>query len=126
MEPTPSAGAALEAYAAAIASHDWPGLRALLADDATVTLLHTGERFGAEQFVAFNRDYPGPWTFHRDEVVDAGGRAVLRAHVEAEEASFHVATFGTRDGSGRLTDVVEIWSEAVAPHPQRSEERAAT
>ena len=119
MDPTPSAGAALTAYAAAIAGHDWPGLRALLADEATVTLLHTGERLGAEEFVAFNRDYPEPWTFHPDEVVDAGGRGVLRAHVEAESATFHVATFGTRDSSGRLTELVEVWSEAVAPHPER-------
>jgi hypothetical protein len=125
MDTAPSAGAALEAYAAAIAGHDWPGLRALLADEATVTLLHTGERFGAEQFVAFNRDYPGPWTFHRDEVVDAGERGVLRAHVEAEAATFHVATFGSLDATGRLSDVVEVWSEAVAAHPQRSQERGS-
>jgi hypothetical protein len=114
-----TAGPVLTAYAAAITAHDWPGLRSLLADDATLTLLHTGERFDAAGFVAFNRDYPGAWVYHRDEVVDGGSRGVLRAHTEVDGASYHVATFGSLDPTGRLTDLIEVWTEAVAPHPER-------
>jgi hypothetical protein len=114
-----SAGAALTSYAAAITAHDWPGLRALLADDATITFVHTGERLDPDGFVAFNRDYPAGWVFHRDEVVDGGVRAVLRARTEVGGATYHVATFGSLDQTGRLTDLVEVWTEAVAPHPER-------
>ena len=114
-----TAGGALEAYAAAIVGHDWGGLRGLLADDATVTLLHTGEQLDADGFVAFNHDYPGAWVFDRDEVVDGGARGVLRAHTTVGEETYHVAIFGSLDPSGRLTDLVEVWTEAVAPHPQR-------
>jgi SnoaL-like domain len=114
-----SAGPLLTAYGTAVADHDWSGLRALLADDATVTLLHTGERLDADGFVAFNRDYPGAWVFHVDEVVGGGRRGVLRAHTVVDQETYHVATFGSLDATGRLTDVVEVWTEAVAPHPER-------
>ncbi len=114
-----TAGRALDAYAAAIAAHDWAGLRGVLADEATVTLVHTGERLGADAFVEFNRTYPGDWAFHRDEVVDGGARGVLRARTVLDGATYHVATFASADPAGRLTDLVEVWTEAVAPHPQR-------
>ena len=118
-----TAGACLTSYAEAIAAADWPALRALLDDEASVRLLHTGERFDADGFVAFNRDYPGPWAFHREEVVDGDRRAVLRARVESDGATFHVATFASLAASGRLTDVVEVWTEAVTPHPDRTPDR---
>ncbi len=114
-----TAGSALASFGACIAAHDWSGLRALLADDVSVELVHTGERFDADAFVALNRDYPGDWVFHVDEVVDGGARAVLRARTVVGDETFHVATFGSLDPRGLLTELVEVWTEAVAPHPQR-------
>jgi hypothetical protein len=114
-----TAGTALSAFAAAIAAHDWVALRGVLADDATVTLVHTGEQLDADGFVAFNRDYPAAWVFHTDEVVDAGPRGVLRARTTVDGETYHVATFGSVDPDGRLTDLLEVWTEAVAPHPER-------
>jgi hypothetical protein len=119
MNENQTAGAALASFGAAIAGRDWHGLRALLADDASVTLLHTGERFDADGFVAFNRDYPAEWVFHVDEVVEGGTRGVLRARTLVEGDTYHAATFGSVDPSGRLTDLTEVWTEAVAPHPER-------
>lgn len=119
MSDEQTAGPALTAFAAAIAGRDWDRLRRLLADDVVVTLLHTGERLDADGFVALNRDYPGDWTFHVDEVVGGGRRGVLRAHTVLDGATYHVATFGSLDPTGRLTDLVEVWTEAVAPHPER-------
>ncbi len=69
--------------------------------------------------MAFNRGYPGAWAFHAEEVVDGGDRGALRARVVVGEQTYHVATFGSADPSGRLTDLVEVWTEAVAPHPER-------
>jgi hypothetical protein len=114
-----TAGTLLTAFAMAVAAHDWPALRGLLDDDATVTMLHTGERFDADGFVTFNSDYPGAWVFHADEVVDGGARGVLRAHSVIGEDTFHVATFASVGPARRLTDLVEVWTEAVAPHPER-------
>jgi hypothetical protein len=119
MDEGQTAGGVLTAYAAAITGHDWAALRGLLADDAEVVLLHTGERYDAEGFVAFNRDYPGPWAFHADEVVDGGRRGALRAHTVADQETYHVVVLGTLDGTGRLTDLVEVWTGPVAPHPER-------
>lgn len=110
----------LTTYGDAIARADWPGLRAVLDDACHVTLVHTGERLDADGFVAFNRDYPGGWEFTVEEVVDGGDRGVLRARVELGGETFHVATFASSAGSGRLTDVLEVWTEAVAPHPERA------
>ncbi|MXG88764.1 hypothetical protein [Nocardioides flavescens] len=110
----------LTTYAESIATRDWTRLRAVLADTTVVTLLHTGEQYDADGFVAFNRDYDGGWVFTADEVVDGGERGVLRAHVELEGETFHVATFASLDAtSDRLTDLVEVWTEAVSPHPAR-------
>lgn len=119
MDDVRTAGAALALAGAAIAGHDWLGLRALLADEATITLLHTGERLDADEFVALNRDYPAPWVFHVEEIVDGGQRGVLRARTVVEPDTYHVATFGSVDHAGRLADLVEVWTEAVAPHPER-------
>jgi hypothetical protein len=119
MDHEQTTGSALTDFGAAISAHDWAGLRSVLADDATVTLTHTGELLDADGFVAFNRDYPGDWVYQVDEVVDGGRRGVLRAHTVVDGDTYHVATFGSLDPSGRLTDLVEIWTEAVAPHPER-------
>lgn len=108
----------LERFAAAITAHDWPGLTAVLAPGATVTLLHTGETFDRDAFVTFNSGYPGPWVYTADEVVDGGARAVLRAHVTSDDGTYHCASFATSAG-GLLTDLLEVWTEAVAPHPTR-------
>lgn len=116
-----SIGTHLATYAAAIGARDWAALRHVLCDEATVTLLHTGETFDADGFVAFNRDYPGPWEFTADDVVDGNDRGALRAHTTVGDDVFHVATFASRDpASGLLTDLVEVWTEAVAPHPTRT------
>lgn len=108
----------LQRFGAAIARRDWPGLGAVLAPGFTATLLHTGERFDAEGFVAFNSGYPGAWVFEVDEIVDGGERAVLRSRTTLGEAVYHCASFAT-SSAGRLTELVEVWTEAVAPHPER-------
>lgn len=92
----------------------------MFADGFSARLLHTGETFDGDGFVAFNRTYPGAWRFVRDEVVDGGRRAVLRARTTIGDDTWHVASFGSVDPDGLLTDLVEVWTEAVQPHPERS------
>jgi len=114
-----TAAAALEDLAQAIGARDWASLRSLLADDFSVTLLHTGEVFDAAGFVAFNSSYPGDWTYVRDEIVDGGDRAVLRSRTVVDGQTWHSASFGSVNQGGQLTQMVEVWTEAVAPHPDR-------
>lgn len=120
MTDDPSAGAAMTAFATAITERDWDALRALLSEGFTARLLHTGETFDGDGFVALNRDYPGQWRFARDEVVDGGRRAVLRARTMIGDDTWHVASFGSVTPVGQITDLVEVWTEAVQPHPERS------
>ena len=117
---TGHSAAALTTYAEALARRDWSAVRDALSDDLVVLLLHTGERFDADGFVALQRDYPGAWRFVVDEVVDGGDRAVLRSRTLIGDDTWHAATFATADPAGRLVDVVEVWTEAVAPHPDRA------
>ena len=116
---TSTSAAALAVLARSIADRDWAGLRAVLADDVRVTLLHTGETFDADGFVAFNRGYPGDWAYHAEEVVDGGHRAVLRSRTVVGDETYHAASFATVDGDGRIVELREVWTEAVAPHPER-------
>jgi ketosteroid isomerase-like protein len=54
-------------------ARDWPGARALLADDVIVELPATGERFtSADAFVAVNATYPEGWTIQVQRVVCGG------------------------------------------------------
>lgn len=109
----------LTRYAAAIDARDWDGLRALLADGLSARLVHTGEVFDADSYVAFNRDYPGQWRFEVDDLVAAGHRAALRARVSDGNDTYYAAVFATTT-DGLLDELVEVWTEAVAPHPERS------
>lgn len=108
------ATATLTRFADAIAARDWSGLADTLSPAATVRLVHTGESFDRDGFVAFNRDYPGPWTYTLEQVVDGGSTGVLRARVTAGAATHHVASFATLDDSGAIADLVEVWTGAVA------------
>lgn len=100
-------------FASTIDRRDWPALRALLADGCRVEMAHDGRTFGADEWVAFNDDYPGRWSFVAEDIVVADGRAVLRARVFDEEALFHVASFLTV-ADGLITQIVEVWADGHA------------
>lgn len=100
-------------FASAIDRRDWPALRALLADDCRVELVHDGRVFGADDWVGFNGDYPGRWSFVAEDIVVAEGRAVVRARVFNEEATFHVASFLTIL-DGLVTEITEVWADGHA------------
>src|SRR5262245_7674177 len=65
-------------------ARDWPGARALLADDLIVELPATGERFtSADTFVEFNATYPEGWAIQVQRVV-SGGPALTPGGDEAD------------------------------------------
>jgi len=113
----PTAGTLLAAFATCIDTADWDGLAELLADGFECRYATTGEAFDKEAFIAVNRDYPGRWRFEREDIVDAGERAVLRARVtdatgRSDETHF-VATFATAR-AGLLVEIVEVWAEVAS------------
>lgn len=117
-----SAGALLTRFADAIDAQEWERLEALLAPGFRASYAHTGEVFDRAGFVALNRDYPGDWRFEREQVVDAGDEAVLRATVSdatgTSDEVHIVATFGSARG-GLLTSVTEVWAQVTAADPER-------
>ena len=100
-------------FASALDRRDWPALRRLLADDCRVELVHDGRVFGADEWVAFNADYPGRWSFVAEDIVVADGRAVVRARVFNEAAMFHVASF-LAVADGEIREVVEVRADGHA------------
>ncbi|GAB3451304.1 nuclear transport factor 2 family protein [Kineococcus endophyticus] len=114
-----AAGRVARSFADAVDDRDWASLASLLAPGSTATLVHTGETFTGEQFVAFNRDYPGGWRFTVTDLVASGDRAVLRARVtpaSGGDGVFHVASF-LRVADGLVTELVEVWGEELPAPP---------
>lgn len=115
------AAAVLTRLAGAIDAHDWEGLPALLHDDFTCRLVHTGEQFDKDEWVRFNADYPGFERMHVEDLVADGDRAVLRARVVGRsdtgaELVFAVAGFATvRDDL--VVDLTEVWADVGQDAP---------
>jgi len=109
------AAALLTRLAAVIDAHDWDALPALLHEDFTCHLLHTGEVFDRDQWVRLNADYPGFQRMHLEDLVADGERGVLRARVvgtgsDEVDVVFVVASFATvRDDL--LVELTEVWAD---------------
>jgi ketosteroid isomerase-like protein len=99
-----------------IDARDWPGLRALLANDCEITLLHRAVTIGPDQWVQFNAEYPGAWRFELEETVAEGDRVALRARTFDERAEYWVASFMNLD-AGRVTRIVEVWADSMHNAP---------
>ncbi|CAN7464529.1 nuclear transport factor 2 family protein [Knoellia sp. LjRoot47] len=121
-ETDASAALLLTRFADAIDAQDWEALDTLLAPGFRARYAHTGETFDRAGFVAVNRDYPGNWRLEREQVVDAGDEAVLRATVSdatgTSDEVHVVATFAAASG-GVLTSVTEVWAQVTAADPDR-------
>lgn len=116
MTATPTSAAVLAGLWAAIDARDWDGLAARLHPSFRAEYVHTGETFDRDAFVAVNRDYPGTWRATVDETLTDGARAVTRARVHNDQATYFVASFGeVRDGL--VVSLVEVWADADATPP---------
>ncbi|UFN44086.1 GNAT family N-acetyltransferase [Nocardioides okcheonensis] len=104
-----------------IDAHEWSALPDLLHPDFTCRLVHTGEAFDRDDWVAFNADYPGFQRMHLEDLVVSGERGVVRALVvgtdaDGDDEHFAVASFATvRDGL--LVELVEVWAEVDQEPP---------
>jgi ketosteroid isomerase-like protein len=97
---------------ARIQDRDWPGLRALLADDLVVEWPVTGETFrGADNFVDIQRYYPEGWSIHLLRIVSGGDQVAAEVEVPQEGIGvFRNAMFGTVE-NGLLVRATEYWTQ---------------
>lgn len=104
-----------------IDAHDWDALPALLHDDFTCRLVHTGEVFDRGEWVRLNADYPGFQRMHVEDLVAEGERGVLRARVigtdgDGRDQVFAVASFATvRDDL--VVELTEVWADVDQQPP---------
>jgi hypothetical protein len=102
-----------------IETQQWDKIPDLLDPAVQIRWVHTGEVLDAEGYVRVNRDYPGRWHAAVHDMVGDGARAVSRTRIYDEQQTFWVASFATAR-NGRITDMVEVWTEAgQQPPPDR-------
>jgi hypothetical protein len=104
-----------------VQARDWPALRALLADSATMHWPCSGERFlDADAIVRVNAIYPEGWAL---QVVDVAALADGRVHSVVEVTHGAERFFGTsrfRFHAGRVAEVDEYWASAGPPPAWRN------
>ena len=105
-------------FVTAVDRRDWEALSALVDESCTVLFVHDDRRMTGPEWVRFNADYPGRWSFVAEDIVATDTRAVVRARVFDEDKTFHVASFLTV-ADGRITDLTEVWADG---HPAPTEE----
>lgn len=113
-----TAAEAIHRLSDTIDAQDWDGLAALLAPGFSARYVHDGRTFDREGLVAFNADYSGTWRFHWEEVLDVGNRAVGRAKVSDGTETYYVASFITVDDTGLISELTEVWTDAVPASTQ--------
>ena len=91
--------------------------RRLLADDFTAWWPHSGELIkGADNFIAVNEHYPGPWAITIDRVLGLGDTVVSEVTVRLPPAVFQCASlFTVREG--KLAAVTDYWIERNGEEP---------
>jgi GNAT superfamily N-acetyltransferase len=104
-------------------ARDWAAARALLADDAQLHWLASGEwLLDADAIVRVQAIYPEGWTIHVREVTPmADGRVHSLVQVDHGEATFHAHTLW-RFAGALIAGGVETWATAEAPPAWRTAE----
>ena len=100
---------------------DWETVASLLAPDVVLELALSRETIrGRDEFIAFNRGYPGAWEIAIDQVVADGDDVVLRLTVTiGEQAEIAIAFFELRDGL--IVKETDYWPEFYDPPAWRGE-----
>ncbi|MFF2494725.1 nuclear transport factor 2 family protein [Agromyces sp. NPDC058064] len=101
----------IELLWARMQARDWPGVRALLADELVVDWYASLERIvGPENFVAVNAEYPEGWSIHVLSIVAEGDRVVSEVEVPHEGVGvFRAASFWTVH-DGLVVEGREYWT----------------
>ena len=114
------AGAALHGLMTAIDEKRWDDLASYLHPAFVCRLVHTGETFDRDEWIRFNREYPGFEHLTIEDFVAEATEAACRSHVtgrgDAGLQRFECASFArTRDGL--LVQLTEVWTDVEQQAP---------
>ncbi|MBN2878784.1 MAG: nuclear transport factor 2 family protein [Clostridia bacterium] len=87
-------------------------LRVVMEDNANVILPNTREIFrGCENYIEFNRDYPGRWHAEIEKIAACDNFAVSAVKVFNDEGiSLYVTSF-FKVSDGKIDEITEYWGE---------------
>ncbi|MEU8587101.1 nuclear transport factor 2 family protein [Streptomyces sp. NPDC048664] len=106
----------VEAFWAAAEARDWAAFADTLTEDVVYTLPQTRERVrGRENFLRFQREYPGDWHLRVERVVAEPGQAVSWLHFTVGLEEMYGISFFTADREGHIATVTEFWPEPYEP-----------
>ncbi|WP_404436903.1 nuclear transport factor 2 family protein [Microbacterium aerolatum] len=114
------AEAALRGLMTAIGEKRWDDLAGFLHPDFVCRLVHTGETFDRDDWIRFNRDYPGFEQLTIEEIVAGPAEAACRSHIIGRDASgaqhFECASFA-RMQDGVIVQLTEVWTDVDQQAP---------
>lgn len=104
----------------AIDEHRWDDLAGFLHPDFVCRLVHTGETFGRDDWIAFNRDYPGFDHLKIEDFVASSAEAACRSHITGHSEDgmqrFECASFA-RMKDGMIVLLTEVWTDVEQQAP---------
>jgi hypothetical protein len=99
-------------------ARDWSSATALMAPDATIRYVATGERFDGASFMVMNQAYPEGWNLEIVDVLADDGRVGVQVRVPNGDQVDWLTGFYTVRG-GRIVEGVEHWlTERSEPAPE--------
>ena len=105
---------------AAFEARDWTAAAEVLAPDVVYELPQSRERVrGREDFLRFNRDYPGDWHLALVRTVTEGDQVVAWVEVSVDGIVGVNLAWITLDEAGLIRELVDFWPEPSAPRPDR-------
>ncbi|MER5222302.1 nuclear transport factor 2 family protein [Streptomyces flaveus] len=106
----------VEAHWATAEARDWAAFAETLAEDVVYTLPQTRERIrGRENYVQFNREYPGDWHLRIERIVAEPGQVVTWIHATVGLEEMYAISFFTGDDQGRVISITDFWPEPYEP-----------
>ena len=105
-------------------ARDWAGARTLLADDATLHWVSTGEHFdNADAIIKVNAIYPEGWSIRVVEVSAlADGRVLSVVEVRQDDALYFATSLFSFNERGLIHHDTEYWATFETPPDWRTAE----
>ncbi|MBL3685687.1 nuclear transport factor 2 family protein [Leucobacter zeae] len=115
------AGTALRGLMTAIDERRWSDLSDYLHPDLVCRLVHTGETFSRDQWIALNAEYPGFDRLRVEEFVGGASAAACRSHVTSRTSDgiqhFECASFAQVQ-DGLISRLTEVWTDTDQKPPE--------
>jgi len=112
---------ALRGLMTAIDERRWLDLGDYLHPEFICRLVHTGETFSRDQWIALNAEYPGFEGLRVEEIVGGTSAAACRSHVTSRTSEgvqhFECASFAQME-DGVISRLTEVWADTDQTPPE--------